>query len=800
MKISLNWLKEYVPISISAKEVADKLTMAGIEVKDIENIGGWEKVVVGKILEVKPHPSADRIRLTTIDLGTEQQTVVCGAPNLNVGDKIAFAYAGAELIEPDTGQKAVLKAVKIRGVLSAGMVCSEKELGISEEHTGIMVLPADAPLGMPLHDYMGDTIIDMEVTPNRGDCLSVIGIAREMAALTGQEVRLPEVGYQETAGTIEGQISVEILAPDFCPRYCASLIKELRIAPSPSWMQKRLVACGMRPINNLVDVTNYVMLEYGQPLHAFDYDRVKDKKILVRRAKPGEYIFTLDGTERKLSPDMLVIADTQRAVAVAGVMGGANTEVTEMTKSILLESANFNAASIHRTGNILGLVSEARYRYERGIRPELALLALRRATQLLIQLGGGDAVRGVIDAYPGKQERKPILLSAEKTKRVLGVDFGADGIIKVLKSLGFKCEAIASSSDVLVTAPYWRNDINLDVDLMEEVARIAGYDRIPATMLSQELPHQNPSPLIALKRKVGPFLSGCGFQEVITNTLTNLETLCKLSPQHQSTGVQPLRMANPMTADQEYLRPNLRANLLLALAANRRFEEGGIRFYEMGRIYLPKDKGLPDEHDVLCGVISGLREEKSWHGGDTPVDFYDAKGIMEGLLEYIGFNGAFKRSDDVSLHPGKQAAIVVEDSVIGVVGEVHPSVARAFDIAEVVYLFEIDMKAVMPCLAGHRMYQPVPKFPAIVRDIALVIDSGVTYGRVRQIISSFSLVEGVALFDVYSGERIGAGKRSLAYRIVYRSPDHTLTDDEVDRVQQKILNKLSEEVGASLRG
>lgn len=364
MKVSINWLKEYVNVPFSPRELAEKLTMAGLEVKGIDVIGGWEHVVVGQLVEVAPHPDADRLRLATVELGSGRQSVVCGAPNLSIGNKIAFAYVGAELVDPHSGQKMVLKTAKIRGVLSSGMVCSEKELGISGEHTGVLVLPDEAPVGMPLQDYMGDAVLDMEITPNRGDCLSVTGIAREVAALTGQEVKLPDAKYEETAGTIEGQITVEIEAPDLCSRYCASIIKNLRIAPSPVWMQKRLVASGMRPINNLVDITNYVMLEYGQPLHAFDYERLTDNKIIVRRANRGEHIITLDGLERKLSPDMLVIADTRRPVALAGVMGGANSDVTEITKTILLEAANFNAAVIHRTGNALGLPSEARYRFE----------------------------------------------------------------------------------------------------------------------------------------------------------------------------------------------------------------------------------------------------------------------------------------------------------------------------------------------------------------------------------------------------------------------------------------------------
>jgi phenylalanyl-tRNA synthetase beta chain len=800
MKVSLKWLKEYVDISLPAAELAQRLTMAGIEVKGWQVIGGnWESIVVGQIVAVNPHPNADRLRLPTIDLGTEQQIVVCGAPNLKVGDKVAFAHVDAQLIDGHTGGVIRLEAVKIRGVASAGMVCSEKELGISDSHEEIMVLPADAPVGTPLADYMGDVIFDLEVTPNRPDCLSVIGIAREVAALTGQEVRLPEAGYDETAVPMDRQVSVEIVAPDLCPRYSASLVSGVKIASSPRWMQQRLLACGMRPINNIVDITNYVMLEYGEPLHAFDYHQIRGKKIIVRRAEKGETMVTLDGVKRVLAPDTLVIADSERGVAIAGVMGGVDSEVTEQTTAIFLEAASFNPASIYHTGNSLGLPSEARLRFERGISPEIALPALKRATQLLIEFGGGKAAKGLIDAYPGKKERKPILLSTGKTKSLLGVDFSLDRIRGTLTSLGFDCKPAGSASEVWVTAPYWRSDISLAEDLIEEVARIIGYDQIPVTMLSQPVPRQDPAPILKLKQEARQSLTGYGFQEVITYSLTSLDLLNKLLPEPHSLEPAPLRMANPMTADQEYLRPSLRANLLTALEANRRHEEGSIRLFELGRVYLPRPNDLPHEPEMLCGILTGPRFEQSWRGGDEPLDFFDAKGIVEGLLSQLGVEASFEPSEDESLHPSKQAAIVVDNNRLGVIGELHPKVAEAFELARDVYLFEINLTALLPFTIGHKLFQPIPRFPAVVRDIALVVDAGVTNQQAQYIIKGFPLVTGVALFDVYSGGQLPAGKKSLAYRITFQSPTHTLTDEEVNEVQEQILDKLTKELGATLR-
>ena len=800
MKVPLKWLQEYVDIALPPTDLANRLTMAGTEVKGVQVIGGsWDNIVVGQITAINPHPNADRLTLPTVDLGTEQQTVVCGAPNLRVGDKIAFAYVGARLIDGHTGQMVTLKSAKIRGVISSGMVCSEKELGISDSHEGIMVLPAEAPVGTPLADYLGDVIFDLDVTPNRPDCLCVIGIARELAALTGQGFHLPEVSYEETDPPVNQQVSVEISDPDLCPRYCASLITGVKIAESPQWLQQRLLACGMRPISNIVDITNYVMLEYGQPLHSFDYDEIRGQKIIVRRASEGERLVTLDGLERALSGDMLVIADEDGAVAVAGVMGGADSEVTQGTTSILLEAASFNPVSIHYTGRRLQLPSEACMRFERGIRPELTLPALKRATQLIVQLAGGEVTRGVIDVYPGKREQEPILLSTGKVKKVLDVEFGLDQIVDALTSLGFDCKQGDSASEVWVTVPYWRSDIHLAEDLVEEVARIIGYDKIPTTMLSQSLPRQNPEPVLGLKQKAGRILTGYGFQEVITFSLTGLETLNKLMPEPHSLEPMPLRMANPMTAEQEYLRPNLRANLLAAFSANRRHEDGGIGLFELGRVYLPRHNDLPDEPEVLCGILGGSRFEKSWQGKDELFDFYDVKGMVEGLLNQLSVGANFGEDGDEGLCRGKQASIVVDGKKLGVIGELHPKVLAAFEISEPVYLFEINLTALLPYAIGHKMFQPIPRFPAIVRDMALVVDTGVTHQGVLDIITGFPLVNQVTLFDVYAGDQLPQGKKSLAYRVTFQSPDHTLTDEEVNKIQQRILNRLSGELGATLR-
>ncbi len=441
MKVSLKWLSGYVDIKLDPEELAERLTMSGLEVKGIQTIGGtWDNVVIGEVVALNPHPNADHLKLVTVDLGTEQVIVVCGAPNIGLGQRVPFARIGARLIDAHTEEAILLKPAKIRGVVSEGMVCSEKELEVSDSHEGILILPPEAPIGAPLGAYLGDVIFDLDVTPNRPDCLSVIGIAREITALTGEPLRLSQIHYEELEDSIDSFASVDIADSDLCPRYCASLITGIKIASSPSWLQQRLNSCGMRPINNVVDVTNYVMLEYGQPLHAFDYHKLKGRQIIVRRAGNGETITTLDGSERTLNPDILVIADKEEAVAVAGVMGGLASEVTDKTDTILLESANFNQAAIRRGCSHLQVQSEASIRFDKGLNSELPLLPLKRATQLLLELAGGRAAKGIIDVYPGKSEPKPILLTAREAERLSGLKVSINGILKVLKPLGFECQ------------------------------------------------------------------------------------------------------------------------------------------------------------------------------------------------------------------------------------------------------------------------------------------------------------------------------------------------------------------------
>ena len=804
MKISLKWLKDYVDIKLAPKELAEKLTMAGLEVGSIEAVGGkWDNIVIGEVIALNPHPNADRLRLATVDLGTEQATTVCGAPNISVGQRVTFARLGASLVDPHTGKAAVLKPAKIRGVASEGMVCSEKELGISENHQGILVLPPQAPIGVAASAYLGDVVLDLDITPNRPDCLSVLGIAREIAALTGESLRLPEIDYHETEKSIDALASVDIVDPDLCPRYCASLVTGIKIGPSAAWLQQRLNGCGMRPINNVVDVTNYVMLEYGQPLHAFDYDKLKGGQIIVRRARAGETITTLDGSKRTLNPDILVIADKERAIAVAGIMGGIDSEVTDRTNTILLESANFNQAAIRRGCSHLQFQSEASIRFDKGLSSELPLVPLKRATQLFLELAGGKAAKDMIDVYPGKSEPRLVSLTAREVKRLSGLKLNVDEITAVLKALGFECQEGNSGSEILVSAPYWRSDIRCPADLVEEVARIVGYDKVPMTRLSSSLPAQK-SKLSAEARRselrdmLRNTLTGLGFQEILTYSLVSLEKLQKVWLQPELK-IAPLQVTNPMTREQEYLRTSLRAGLLAALAHNQKFEQAGIRLFEIGKVFLPRGQDLPEERETLCALVGGTRTELSWQTDDESLDFFDAKGVVESFLNQLGLKASFEHSDDEGLCPGRGADVIVEDDKAGTIGDVHPRVTQAFDLSNTVSLLEIDLDKLLSKIATTRGYQSVSRFPSIARDIALVIDEQVTYRGVEKIIESFPLVTKITLFDLYRGEQITEGKKSFAIRIVYQSPSRTLTDQEVDQTQKQMLAKLADELGATLR-
>ena len=798
MRVSLRWLADYVDIDLPPKELAHKLTMAGLGVDSIERTGGdWEGIVVGLVTRVEPHPNADRLRLATVDLGGERMTVVCGAPNVAEGQKIAFGRVGAHIVNPNTRESVELTPASIRGIESAGMVLSERELGISDEHVGILVLDEDAPVGMPLQEYMGDSIFDISVTPNRGDCLSMVGIAREVAAITGKKVRYPDGAYDEAGGPIGERVSVEIADDDLCSRYVATLIDDVKLGDSPPWMQERLIAAGQRPINNIVDITNYVMLELGQPLHAFDFTLLGGGKIVVRRALPGEKMTTLDGVDHDLAPDMLVIADADQGVALAGVMGGANSEVRDDTRTVLLESANFNAATIRRTSVRLKARSEASSRFEKGLSPELAIVAARRSTKLLVELAGGRAASGVVDVYPRKAQPVVIQVPRRRLHTMLGLDLPAPRVRSLLEGLEFGCGW--HEPDYLVTVPYWRMDVRIADDVAEEVARMTGYDELPMTNLRGEVPSIIPQPLRDLRERSRDLLAAAGMQEVINYSLTTLEALQQVVPPELIGDQAPLRVVNSLSSQHEYLRTTLRASVLQSLAANLRYGEGELALFEAARAYLPRGSDLPLEEEHVTGVAGGRHEDRWGHPTEEAVDLYDAKGYLEALFGGLGIEAEFVEAQVFGMVPGRSAEVRVEGETVAVVGQVHPRVAAAFDVDGEAYVFEVVLDRLLPFVRGPRRYEAVSRFPPVVQDIAVIVDDDVPAARIEAIIEKAPLVREARLFDYYTGEQAGAGKKSLAFEITYQSLEHTLTDEEVARAQRGIVERLKREVGARLR-
>ncbi len=799
MRVPLSWLRQYVDVDLPVQELAHRLTMAGIEVGEVEVIGGWKEVFVGHVTDVRPHPNADRLRLCVVTTGAEELEVVCGAPNVASGQKICFAKVGANIYNTHSERHETLEAAKIRGVESQGMICSGIELGLGDDHSGIIVLPDDAPTGTPLDDYLGDTVLDLELTPNRLDCLSVLGVAHEVAALTGKTVREPEASYEESGPPITEWVNISVDSPELCRRYTASLLLGVKIGPSPQWLQDRLTRAGLRPINNVVDVTNFVMLEYNQPLHSFDYDLIKDATVIVRRARPGEVLTTLDSVERKLTDEHLVIADANDAIGLGGVIGGANSEISENTVNVLLESATFDGTNNRETAQSLGLRTEATLRFEKGLRPELAPIALRRATGLIQEVAGGTVAPGIVDVLSDEGAEPPMVtLTSSKIKRMLGMEVDLKKVQEIMDALGFTWEPEGDAA-LKVTVPYWRNDVNIEEDLVEEVVRTIGYDSVPTTMLSSPIPFQQPVPVMGLRDQIKDVLAAAGMQEVINYPLVTLQQLEQV--EHLDRSALPLRVANPMSSDREYLRTTLRASLLANLAANQGHSAGPFRMFEAGRVFWPRTGDLPEERETVAGVLAGLRHEPSWLEDDSLLDFFDVKGVVESVLGHLGVTATYEPVDDPAFHPGRCAAIKSGDSLLGLVGEVHPVVMERLGLeSPQVAAFELYLEPILAALpSSERQFEPLPRYPSATRDLALVMPSDVDAGRVTQLILRHRGVDRAELFDIYAGENVAEGTKSLAFHVYFQARDRTMTNEEVNRSLDGLLRTLEQELNVTLR-
>jgi phenylalanyl-tRNA synthetase beta chain len=839
MKVPLSWLRDYVDVTIPVEQLAVRLTLAGLEVAGIRPVGLpvpegvrikpedagpiWdrEKVVTAEIVEVRKHPDADKLKLPVVSFGGgKTKQLLTGAPNINVGDKgqkVVVGLKGTSYFDGHAKDKKKelkeLKPAKVRGIDSDAMVMSQFELGISEEHEGVIILDQDAPVGVPFADYMGDYVLEIDVLPNMARCLSMIGIAREVAALTGQSLKYPPAPSGVSNEAIEGQVKVIIKDSALSARYAAMLLKGVKVGPSPYWMQYRLRLAGMRPINNFVDVTNYVMLEWGQPLHAFDFDKLKERAagkaptIIVRPANVGETLVTLndDGKEKpiKLTSDMLLIADEQGPVALAGIKGGGDTRVTDATSNILLESASFNFVSIRRTTRELDLPSEASARFSRGVHPEMVKPAAERACDLMRQHGSASVCKGIVDVYPASLSPQVIELKLSEVARQLGMEVARDEATRVLAALEFTVEDVGGDT-LRVTAPPHRLDIQEGpADLIEELARIHGYDRMPATLIRESLPEQVGNVALELEERLRDLLVNAGLQEVITYSLTE--------PAREKPLGLPvrtyIRLVNPISSERVVMRHSLLASVLEVMGTNLKHTDD-VRLFEIGHVYLPHESKVPEEPLRLALAMTGWREPEFWGvpGGSPrqPLDFFDFKGVLEGVAVSLHLpDVTYKRSSAPYLHPGRSADLLIEGKSAGSFGELHPRTADAYKLgSRPIVVGEFDLDAILKSVPQRFRYSSISPYPPALRDIAVIVDETVTAEQVVKEIRAASgeLLRDARLFDLYRGESIAAGKKSLAYALTYQSNVSTLTDKEIDDVHKKVENRVKHVLKATIRG
>lgn len=823
MKVPMRWLEEIVPTGLAPAELARRMTMAGLEAEQIEEVpAGWDHVYVGLVVKVERHPDADRLNLVEVEAGEHSLRVVTGAPNIAEGQKVALAEAGARLVDPyaesSTPVYKTLKPGKIRGVVSEGMVCSERELGLSDEHEGIMVLAAEAPVGVPLKDYLGDTVIEFEITPNLVHAFSILGIARQASALTEADVRVPERVDLSTLPAATDVVAVD--DPDLCPRLAGAVVSGVTVGPSPEWLQRRLAHAGLRPVNNLVDITNYVMLEIGQPLHAYDRRRLAGGRIVARRARAGETLETLDHQRRELSTDMLVIADAGQPVGVAGVMGGLQSEVADDTAEILLEAASFDQKAVRRSRLALKLRTDASARFERGLDPNLPGEGIARALALILAICPGATVIAFQDVYPEPVLPWRVSLPVTLVSRVLGMDIAESRIEESLTRLALApAFAVEGTSRTLtVTVPTERRDLTIPVDIVEEIARVVGYDALPDTLPEGRLPPVDRDLAVTWQRGLARRLAAAGLQETISYPAIGAPELAALvdgpfGPESVIGAVDrrpaagQVTLRNPIQAERPWMRATLIPSLL-AIAAENRKHDGRVALFEIGKLFLPVDgQPLPEERPALGMLMFGQRQPADRFAVAGSLDFFDAKGALDATLgiEPLAEPLTFTASNDVLpyLHPGRSADILLGERRVGVVGELRPDVAAAVGFeGQRVAVAEVDLAAVFAAQQPAGSGKRVPRFLPAQQDFAIVVDRATPAAEVRHALAAGAgpLATDIALFDVFEGEQIGAGRKSLAWRVTFEAPDRALTDAELVKTRSRIEKVIRQRVGGTLRG
>ncbi|MGI6584560.1 MAG: phenylalanine--tRNA ligase subunit beta [Gracilibacteraceae bacterium] len=796
MLVPVKWLKDYVDIKFDPKGFADAMTMSGSKVEGIEELGKEiDNVLVGKILKTEKHPNADKLIVAQCDVGNEVIQIVTGATNIKEGDYIPIAKHGSSL---PGGVK--IKKGKLRGIESNGMMCSAQELALNLEGLpedmldGIYILDGKYPLGADIKDVLGlnDAVVEFEITNNRPDCLSIIGIAREAAATFGVVLKYPKADFKENNENIKDYIDIRVENSELCPRYMARMIKNIVIKDSPAWMQERLIKAGVRPINNIVDITNFVMLELGQPMHAFDYRDLEGKKIIVRNAKPGEKILTLDETERKLDESMLVIADGEKPTGIAGVMGGYGSEIKDDTTAIIFESANFNPVNIRLTSKKLGLRTEASSRYEKGIDPELAEKALNRACSLVEQLGAGEVVGGSIDIYPTPVKPRKLSLNIKKVNDFIGVrDITGEMAMKYLTSLEFGAEMAEEGLEV--TVPTFRNDVEGEADLIEEIARLYGYEKIPAKLMDTTFTQGGKDNRQKIRDLAKANMAAQGLYEVVTYTFVSPAVYNKISLKAENPLRNAIKILNPLGEDQSIMRTTLIPNMLEVISRNYNMKIAEGKFFELSKVYLADEltvEKLAEERETLAIGMYGN------------VDFFDLKGVVENLMDELHVDKyRILPSNNDSMHPGRTAELLLNNRRVGFLGEVHPEVLDKYDIPARVYIAEFNFEEILLQCNMNIKYKILPKYPSVARDIAIVVAEEITAGQLEETIRNKGgrLVEDVKLFDIYRGSQIKEGYKSMAYSIVYRSDEKTLSEEDITRVHNKIVNSLINQLGAELR-
>ena len=807
MKASLQWMNEYVPLDLNrpAQELADELTQAGIPVEEVLSMDpGLKKIYTGKIVEITKHPDADKLQVCQVQCLSEDgeeitKQIVTAATNVAVGQIVPVAYHKSRLADGTE-----IKKGKLRGVVSEGMFCSVAEFGISsdlvrpEEAQGIYIFPEGTPIGLDIKEalMLDDTVYEFELTANRADCFSMVGLSREFGIMTNQKALFPVIMVNENGESIEGKASVAIEAHDLCTRFTSRLVTNVTIEPSPLWMQNRLRNSGIRPINNVVDVTNYVMLELGQPMHAYDYDCVADHTLIARRAKAGETLTTLDGNERELNESMLIIADTKGPIGVAGVMGGLTSEVTDKTTNVLFEAAVFNGPSIRRTSKALGMRSEASGRFERGVNHKYTAYAIDRAAQLLQQICPSCKVSvGVIDVYPEPVEQRTVTFTAEQINDYLGTSIEKDRMVDILTKLEFGITESGDTIEALV--PTWRDDVTGMPDIAEEVARIVSYDNIAPTIPVAILSSGGMTPKKALTKEVTHYLAHAGLSQIITFSFMHKDGLTNMMLPEGDNRYTAIPILNPISEEFPYMRTTLVPAVIEAAKRNIAQQNKDLWLFETANVYEPKALPLtevPHERPMACGIMMGKVTEAAWNQSQRDTDFYDVKGVVDGLLAKLGLTQFdIQPSSESYYHPGVSAHYTVNGVTIANYGELHPQVVKNFDLSGKVYMFEIDLEAVLSITVPPFRYQSFSKFPGTSRDLAIVAPVSVTSGEIVALIKEYGgeYLESVSIFDVYEGEHIEAGYRSLAYNLQFRSMEGTLNDEDIDGAIQAIIDALA---------